>query len=217
MKRVLVNGQPQYDIQVKEQTYRTKQTLSDFGADAMIGRGTRVFEVYNKNDSQRTSLALKDTWVEEDGPREGDILRDFFSKIKKESGEDELEKARQYFLNIVTHGDITINNQRDHIKDLIMRGQDLPEGRSVSLTVTRQKTSHHSETLQISSVGHPPGLEDLPNRTVRPPASPISFRVHYRIVFEGVGLAVHYVKNLRTVYQVLCDAVEGKFMHSSHL
>jgi hypothetical protein len=47
IKRVLVNGRPQYDIQVSDKTYRTTGVLSDFGADGLLGRGTRVFKVYD--------------------------------------------------------------------------------------------------------------------------------------------------------------------------
>jgi hypothetical protein len=119
---VVFNNQPQYKIQVKDKVYCTTDVLSDYGADAIIGRGTRVFKVYDEQDVNKAPRVLKDTWVEEDRSREGQILRNLFEKIQSRGGEEKLRDAKQYFLTSVAYGDVTIDGAADHTKDLIMRG-----------------------------------------------------------------------------------------------
>ena len=166
--RVLVDDQPQYDIQVVDKVYRTTDVLSNFGADAIIGRGTRVFKVYDKEDPNKTPRVLKDAWVEVDRSREGQILENLFAKIKSEGGEDKLRDAKQYFLTSVTWGDVEIKGALDNTKELIMRGGDLLKEDPMQLLVgnlTRDMPSHRSELVRRSNIGNVPVFED---RTARP-------------------------------------------------
>ncbi|KAF9517407.1 hypothetical protein BS47DRAFT_531784 [Hydnum rufescens UP504] len=57
----------------KERIFCTKDEISTYAADAVRGRGTRVWSVYDKTDDPegKTLFALKDTWVNADRPREG--------------------------------------------------------------------------------------------------------------------------------------------------
>ena len=43
-----------------DHTYVTLAPLFDFCADSVEGRSTRVWKVYDKDDPQKTELALKD-------------------------------------------------------------------------------------------------------------------------------------------------------------
>jgi len=211
--RTLADGQPQYEIQVMDKVYRTTDVLSNFGADAIIGRGTRVFKVYDIKDVNKTPRVLKDVWVEEDRSREGEILNNLFAKIQLEGGEDKLRDAQRYFLTSVTYGDVKIHGQLDHTRNLIMRGGDpFLEGNSMLLTIgnlTRRKPSHRSEHTRASNIGNVPVFEDPRRRTARPRSAPIPVRVHHRMVCEEVGVAIHNLTNLRDVYQSLCDALKG--------
>ncbi|KAH7912084.1 hypothetical protein BJ138DRAFT_1112622 [Hygrophoropsis aurantiaca] len=76
----------QYDIEFRDTdektpVYRTTRVLSDFGAEALRGRGTRVFEAYltggkEEGREDRTHrVAIKDAWRESDRLREDQILR----------------------------------------------------------------------------------------------------------------------------------------------
>lgn len=75
--------QPSWDITVRRQgtkectVYRTKRVISNFAADAIRGRGTRVWEVVQLDEKQNEIdevLVLKDSWIDADRLREGDIL-----------------------------------------------------------------------------------------------------------------------------------------------
>jgi hypothetical protein len=81
VKRIKEDGRAQYEFMVGNTTYRTLSVLSDYGADPLLGRGTRVFRVYDTTDPSRTPRTLKDVWVEADRHREGDILVDLLGKI----------------------------------------------------------------------------------------------------------------------------------------
>jgi hypothetical protein len=208
--RVLVDNQPQYKIQVGDQVYCTTDVLSDFGAEAIIGRGTRVFKVYDEKDANKTPRVLKDAWVEEDRSREGQILQNLFTKIQTDSGEEKLRDAKQYFLTSVIYEDVTIDGELDHTKNLIMRGGDPLAEDPMQLIIgnlTRHKPSHHSELKRRSNIGNVPIFEDPRKRTARPP---IPVRVHHRMVCEEVGIAIHNLTSLRDVYQSLNDVLKGK-------
>ena len=60
-------GQVDYIIKFRNVRYRTVRLISDIGAEAIRGRGTRVWEVrqLNKNDEEDpTPLVLKDSWAD---------------------------------------------------------------------------------------------------------------------------------------------------------
>ena len=82
----VASGTLQYDITVRQGddgsaiTYRTKRMISNIGADTLRGRGARVWEVaeLDGNSEEKDSgltCVLKDSWVDEDRRREGEILK----------------------------------------------------------------------------------------------------------------------------------------------
>ncbi|THH07427.1 hypothetical protein EW146_g9326 [Bondarzewia mesenterica] len=67
-----VGGKIYYDYTVQsaggiETVYRTKKILSDIGADALHGRGTRVWEAVKLEGGKEVgeSAALKDVWIDQ--------------------------------------------------------------------------------------------------------------------------------------------------------
>ena len=213
MKRVKRDDGVRYEFDVGGNTYRTVVTLSDFGADPILGRGTRVFSVYDANDPSRTRRALKDVWVETDRLREGDILADLFRKIASNRPAD-LEAARRLFLTVLCHEDVTIDGEKDLTSNLL-GGGDLPaecDDMQLPLTLFRRvRASEGSRVASIGGVQVNPCTRMLAQRTARVPS-----RAHYRIVFEEVGVAVHDLSSLSAACQVLHDAVEGIFLNLLH-
>jgi hypothetical protein len=131
------DGKRYFDITVHDKnsgdkTYRTTEILFSYGADAIRGRGTRVFEGNLLKDGVPSgpSVAIKDAWVDYDRKREAAILADFYSAA------DEADKQliRQYFLTVLAHGDVTISGDVDHTRELIRRGKDVPDGSRFPLT-----------------------------------------------------------------------------------
>jgi hypothetical protein len=97
-----------YDITVhdkdsSEKIYRTSKILFSYGADALCGRGTRVFEGNMLKDRMPygPSVAIRDAWVDHDRKWEATILADFFSKA------NEIDK-QQHFLTVLACGDVVI-------------------------------------------------------------------------------------------------------------
>jgi hypothetical protein len=213
VKRVQQNG-VQYDFLVGDTTYRTVSVLSDFGADPLLGRGTRVFQVYNTTDLSQTPRTLKDVWVEADRQREGAILADLFAKIRSDTQGQSFEDARRHFLTVECHGDVAIDNRDDHTK-YFWGGQDFPaEYKEMQLPATLTRRARASKGSHLGSTGgvwvNP--LTRLPaKRKLRVPN-----RAHYRIVFEEVGVAVHSLNSLPEACKALYDAVEGSILALLH-
>ena len=75
---LIAPNEVQYDIKVRDdakgttRTFRTRRLISSIGADALRGRGTRVWEVVElKNGKEGTSKhVLKDAWVDVERERE---------------------------------------------------------------------------------------------------------------------------------------------------
>ena len=214
VKRIKQDGRAQYEFTVGIKTYRTVAVLSDFGADPLLGRGTRVFQVYDTDDSSQTPRALKDVWVEADCCREGHILTELFQKIRSTSHDEDFQAARRHFLTVLCHGDVIIDGREDHTSHLL-GGEQLPaEDDDMEIPVTLFHRIVASGCFQIASTGvvqvNPCGRMPA-KRTERVPS-----RAHYRIVFEEVGLAVHDLPSLRNVCQALHDAVEGSVLNLLH-
>jgi Fungal protein kinase len=115
-----------YDITVcdysgKERIFHTKVEISMRGADAMRGRGTRVWSVYDKMDDPegKTLFALKDAWVNTDRPREGNTLRTLRGRLTEKGKVD----ALKHFLTEVTCGDVHIGRTPDSTGTRIQNGK----------------------------------------------------------------------------------------------
>jgi hypothetical protein len=96
-----------------------------------------------------------------------------------------------------------------------MRGKDIPfEEDSISVIEALIHQANLSDQSQ-GSVGSIPDIaENRVRRAVHPRNKCPSFRVHYRIVFEEVGIATDYLSKLPSVYQALRDSVKGKCLES---
>jgi hypothetical protein len=67
--------------------FRTTQILSSYGAESLRGRGTRVFEaveIDGNGDPNGSPVVLKDTWVDSDRTREGNIIASLHSAANDE-------------------------------------------------------------------------------------------------------------------------------------
>ncbi len=214
MKRLKANPDVM-DITVRsadgaESVFRTVKILSDFRADALLGRGTRVWEVVRVMNGKTYGkhLALKDVWIEADRPREGDIL----STLRMSDQPGELQNVfNKFFLTVACHGDVFVLDrggrlQPDDTRAVMMRGHDLPEDAQVFnllLPPPPNKRSDPSKTV----TGYHRGLGIT--RVV--PKTPIRVhpKRHYRIVFNEVCKAVHDETSLEVIFNVLGQACYG--------
>lgn len=213
IQRVLVEGKAQYDISLQSlhgsvSIYRTTSIISDFGAEALRGRGTRVFEAYlriNSNgdpvDSNKR-IVIKDSWRECDRKREDEIRAEIFSDLEKAKGTEAAEADMKYFLTVLQASDVTVDGKRDDTNQLL-RYLPLPADCG---WYTISPSPGLSRTRHTSSVGCPPSYNS--HRHVPKPLN-IYHRTHSRIVFEEVCTPLFELRDLDCVFATLGDGLRG--------
>jgi len=139
--------------------------LAEFGAEGMSGRGTRVWKVRRKEDTEEDrTYVLKDSWINGDRAREGATLDDIRGKAP-----DELKK---HFLTPLHHGDVRNPDDglsTDDTKSM-NRGGPLRSSGSLSL----EEDSIVGAVTPGGKRTHPSGHVCLPHNLEPPPdVSPV--------------------------------------------
>jgi hypothetical protein len=213
--RQRIQGHTCYDItvdafegeRVVPVVFRTEQILSDFAADALRSRDTRVFKARKLNpvsgQVEGEPVAIKDVWVDDDRDREGWIR----AKIEEGANEEDKLLIQQYFMTVLHHGDVIIFGQTDHTWNLIMRQADVPS--EVRFPLRRNLDSDRPEP--VPSSGSTPFIH-IPGLTCAPHAEYYQYhaKVHYRVVYREVAQALHDVQSFAVGFQALIDGTEGK-------
>jgi hypothetical protein len=185
-------------------TYRSGGNLSEFSADAIRVRATRVFEAYEINrDGQRVegsnNVAIKDYWIDTSREAEPVILK----KILK--GATDSKKAK--FLTVLVWEDMTTGGNVDRIMNDLNLG---PRGHRVS---------EHAEPLKFYLCQYEPNQF---NKRSAPRLAPstgsnltssmarFDAKTHQRIVFKEVGHPIHDEESITTIFQAARDAAEGQ-------
>lgn len=188
---------------VKQRNFQTTKILSDFSAAPIRGRATRVFEAYEldeKGEKTGGPVAIKDTWIDADRKLEGDILIAMKGDIERLAPNDDVEN---YFLSIQAHGVVRIQGRQDDTLNLIMRGYTIPDECEKFCWSGRQTAT---PSRNLSSRGTPPSLmlgdEHVDYRRYPP-------KVHYRCVYNEVGIPLRQVQTTRDIFLVLRDVVKG--------
>ena len=184
--------------EVTERIYRTSQMLSDHCADALRGRGTRVFEARlldAEGNETGDPVAVKDVWLDNNRDREGDIMEEICNEV---SSEDKI-KLQQYILTMDCHGDVLIDDEQDQTTHKSTFGATA-EFHLRSTSVIPQRTL-------TSSVGLAPSVH---MRAPPTPSCEYHQKIHYRIVFKEVGVSLYRVRSLANVFRSLYDTINGK-------
>jgi len=209
IRRILVDGHAQYEITLNSangsSVYVTTDTLADFGAEAMRGRGTRVFKGYCKGDPDKTPVAIKDTWRASDREREDVILNEIFADMAKVMDKAEVEDVQKHFLTVRDAGDVVIKGKVDDTLCLL-RGENPPSDCKMYEIPPEEPPS----TDKLSK-------ETTTTHTTVPPVADfkVSHRVHIRIVFKEICETLYSVRDLRGVMQMLLDVLKGVNARSS--
>ncbi|KAF8577025.1 hypothetical protein K439DRAFT_1365733 [Ramaria rubella] len=175
VERIYVGGTAQYQFTVEgvnhvQTIFRTTRVLADFSPDALLGRGTRVFEAFKLDGDtpDHTPVVIKDSWVDVDRVKEGDIR----SKIERQAKGADKGKIQKYFMTVLNHGEVMINCQAERTLDVLLRGQELPHGGQYKLNF--EDVSYQSRTGAHTSGRY-------------------QHKSHYRIVFKEVGSPIYSV------------------------
>ena len=209
--RITIRGE-NFKGQSDEKCYQVLGMLSP-PPTKICGRGTRIYAAYDVSDVSKTSVVLKDSWVDSDRALEGDTLATIL-----EGASDE---ERSLFLTVLQHGVVFIDGQEDRTRELILHGYDIRINHYFSLPSYRRrpdsqdKIFHHPLNgmvyeAKILEVHPKPGRQLQPSRRYRP-------QVHYRLVFQEQGVSLRDMSSkcqtkLSTFVTAICDTIQGEYM-----
>jgi len=218
VQRVLVDDGIQYDISLQSpegliSVYRTTRIISDFGAEALRGRATRVFEAYPRPDAEASPagtpklVVIKDSWRDWDRKREDEIHAEIFSDLEKAKGTEAAKADMRYFLTIREAADVAVDGKKDDTH-LLLHYSPLPQDccwHTISADPALSRTRH------TSSVGYPPSDNSCRDT---PKPFKIHHRTHCRLVFEEVCTTVFELANLDDAFETLRDGLQGLLLTS---
>ncbi|KAI0943401.1 hypothetical protein AcW1_002572 [Taiwanofungus camphoratus] len=210
------DGTPRYDITVRtpeaeEVVYRTIGVLSDVGANAPLGRGTRVWEARKVvgNKEYGDSVALKDSWIDSDRDREGDLSASLRDSAASEEDREDID-AR--FLTVLHHGDVYIDGNADDTRTLMTRSMEIPsECSRYNVQIPPEGIWSGSNT----GTGHYRTPQEYNQEMIEPP--PMHHpKAHYRIVFKEVCKPFYKITSLALILKVLSHITDAlQLMHRS--
>ncbi|KAI0946809.1 hypothetical protein AcW1_010386 [Taiwanofungus camphoratus] len=211
------DGKRRFDITVRSAdgtnvVYRTIKILADFGADALQGRGTRVWEAKKLENGEECGepVALKDSWIDSDRTREGTLskaLRD------SDASADFQDAMRRFLLTVICDGDVYINGEVDHTRTLMTRGQGIPNDCSEFIVhLTRLPRAKSSRSSRLAT-GYHHSQEEYTGELLNPPRV-YHPKAHYRIVFKEVCKPIYTVPSLATILRLIAEVIHVlKFLH----
>lgn len=181
----------------------------------MRGRGTRVWEVkelskHGEEDPNGPVLVLKDSWVDRERTREGEILNKISEDARKTSEylppiiEATLMKAR-------TWGDVKHIGKKDETLTEKQREKVLQKiDGDVKVKVdTLTKRTEVASRLPAVGALTPPNEKD--RAAVR-----YSPKVHHRIIFTEAGKRLTELTSLAEVFARLAEVLVGAFSETLH-
>jgi hypothetical protein len=213
VKCVLVNGAIAYEFEIRNDKsgvtifVTSGPPLSDFRAESIEGRATRVWKVYEKGGDPKVFYVLKDVWMFSDTLSETTIMDTLRSKVPKEH--------HNIFLTILHDDWVSVNGERDQTDGLIIR-QELNILDNLRPRLAKEVEEETKPTLKGSSrsgtFGHiPRGSTALHNENVvSVPNRKLSTRSHRRTVFLEVCQPLQNVTNMKMVGLVLQGAIDGR-------
>ena len=185
--------------------YRTVKNISEFGADAIRGRGTPAYEIKEVDNGmlKGDTLALKDCWVDNDRELEGDILANILLDCKNEE--------RELFLTLVVHGLVEVDGAgtKDHIKAVMLRGLDVHQGNLKYQFKHPDEMEQDTASPDKVSSGLPRSSAFVPIARMLREENEHHWKHHYRIVFKEVGISLYEIKSIRDAFQALADVTKG--------
>ena len=189
--------------------FKTGSVLSSYGAEPLLGRGTRVFgavEINGNGESINSPVVVKDIWIDSDRLREGDIL----DLLYEEADETDKHLVKTHFPTTVCQGDVWTNHDtRDDTANALMRGLEIASDHAQLFQLQRKSYVQSSAT--------PSGSDGL-RATSRAQARHNHLRVryahktHYRIVFKEKGITIDRMNSLPQIMGVLSETVDGAFL-----
>ena len=136
-------------------------------------------------------VVLKDTWINSDCAREGNII----SSLQAAADEEDKQLFERHFLTTICHGDVW--TELDIVDDTVnglMRGLKIAADDDFLFQLQSGPPITHYGGSSRSEV-----LREIKHKS------------HYRIVFKEVGIAIDRMGSLPVVMKVLAETVSGVF------
>ncbi|KAG2138992.1 hypothetical protein DEU56DRAFT_801200, partial [Suillus clintonianus] len=187
----------QYKFTIGDEVFTTTHELAIYGADSMVGSGTRVYEA---TDAEGKKVAVKDSWREAGRQSEGEILENILASCAEKLQPEELADAKGHFVGVRIWKDVIIDETRDETLDPMVADEHNCTWVSIDLN------SIFSATACI-----PTQLDVIARKDTGIPR-----RVHTRTVFHDVGVAVKDVTCLADILTCLSGALLALYyMHKA--
>ncbi|KAF8524509.1 hypothetical protein JB92DRAFT_2806518 [Gautieria morchelliformis] len=195
----IAGSSEQYEIQVQDKVtgkvvyVKTVELIADFGADAVCGRGTRVWKaLLRQSDGTDMLVVVKDVWVDADRVREGDIRTMFEEQASNDKTHK--DKIAKHFVTVLFSGDVLIDGQIDDTFDFIQRGHEIPLD-------SDELELRDGIAVSVSTRGLPITYPTMPlfRRVYRPKA-------HYRLIFAQVAQPIYSIRTLPQFFLAMRDA-----------
>lgn len=198
-----------FDIEVRTGAetliYRTEEILSNYSAESPLGRGTRVWSARLLVDRKPSGelVAIKDTWIDVDRSREGDVLRTIRDSMNAE-GKRELFDA--HFLTVLHDGDVYIRDSAQglHLDDsqLPLYGDRVPEDAPrLDLSMPPPINKKAIPAVGRDFYGDTAGQD--PKSLLR------GDQVHHRIVFQEVCRPLYTSTSMSESFTILFQICVG--------
>ncbi|KDQ18946.1 hypothetical protein BOTBODRAFT_126784 [Botryobasidium botryosum FD-172 SS1] len=206
MTRIFVEGSDEGSLEIKVdgRTFCTTRLLSYMGADRVCGRGTRVWEVYEKDDPTRVPRVLKDCWAETSRRREGYLYALIMAQALTLSAQ--AQRATEHLLTVLCHGDVSPSagypDDTASIRKSYTFSTDCP-----TIDLVQPTTGEPSASLHLTdTIGAIPHIWQFVRAAAKNSAYP---RTHYRIVFEELGQPASSLADMKSLLTTLVGAAKA--------
>ncbi|KAG1727324.1 hypothetical protein EDB19DRAFT_1857653 [Suillus lakei] len=190
----------QYKFTVRDEVFTTTRELATYGADSMVGRGTRVYEA---TDAKGKKVAIKDSWREAKRDSEGEILEKILASCREKLQPDELADAKRHFVEVRLWQDVLINGTPDETPSLMVAETWVP----IDPKPTLSTRPHLSSTGDVPDSGQLSAFLPTTLGIIARKDNGIPRRVHTRTVFHDVGVVLKDVTSLATILSCLSGAL----------
>ncbi|KAG1884235.1 hypothetical protein F4604DRAFT_1952371 [Suillus subluteus] len=215
VERIYVGEKIQYKFTVGDEVFTTTRELATYGADSMVGRGTRVYEA---TDAKEKKVAIKDSWREIDRQSEGEILEKILASCEKKLGAEEFADAKRRFVGVRLWKDVTIDGASDEtVNPMVGDERNCTwNWEAIDLKPILSERPHLSATGDVPDSGELSAFLPTQLGTVGRKDTRIPQRVHARIVFHDVGVALKDVTSLADNLSCLSGGLKAlSYLHKA--
>ncbi|KAG2336207.1 hypothetical protein BDR05DRAFT_971181 [Suillus weaverae] len=200
----------QYKFTIGDEVFTTTREIATYGADSMVGRGTRVYEA---TDAKGKKVAIKDSWRESNRLSEGEILEKILASCAEKLQSEELADAKKHFVGIQLWEDVIIDDTRDEtLNPMVAEEHDHTwEWVSIDLEPILSEKLHLPGTGDVPDSGRLSAFLPTQLGIVRRRETDIPCRVHVRTVFKDVGVVVKDVTSLADNLKCLSDGLKALY------